>query len=116
MNASITLTVKNDNYKDTVIVKNIKNKDSFSYVDNENMKCHVDIFDDGLNLYRENNEYKLELHLRKESYAKIINDQGELKINTKVVDFNRNNDILVMRYIIELDDERFIEIRYEGDK
>ena len=105
--------MKNPNtaYHDEVHIKDIADKNSFSYVDNQNVRCRINIYDDGLCLLRKTNEYELELDLRDQKYAKISSKEGIVKFDVKVLDFTINSDILIMRYLID-DEERIIEIKY----
>lgn len=112
MAASVTLSNPSDNYQDTVIVDDIENKRCFTYTDNEGAICEMCIYDDGLCLFRQLNDYQLELHLDGNNYAKITTIEGSIKFDVKVVDFSSNNDILVMRYIVN-DEEKMITINYQ---
>lgn len=112
MTLSITLT-DNDGYKDTVVVEDVDNKNCFSYVDNENNNCELCVYDSGLCLFKECEDHLLELHLHNSNYAKITTKEGVIKLDAKVVDFLANDDIVVMRYIIE-DVERQIEVLYRS--
>lgn len=112
MTLSITLS-DNNGYKDTVIVNDVSNKCCFNYIDNEKNNCELCIYDKGLCLFKECEDHMLELHLHKHNYAKITTAEGVIKLDAKVVDFLVNDDILVMRYIID-DVERKIEINYRS--
>lgn len=112
MAVSITLS-DNTDYVDTVIVDSVDNKRCFSYTDNEKNKCNLTVYDTGICLIKECEDHLLELHLHNDSYAKITTQEGVVKLDAKVVDFLINDDILVMRYIID-DVERKIEINYRG--
>lgn len=114
MKVQIKLDSPSDRIVDIVNVENVTNINNFAYLDNENNKCHISIYDEGLVLLKQCKEYYLDLHLLDPCYALIKTKEGNLKFDTKVVDFSKNNDILVMRYIIDTD-ERSIVIRYEGD-
>ena len=111
MVASVTLSNPSDNYQDTVIVKDIENKRCFTYTDNEGSICEMCIYDDGLCLFKQQNDYQLELHLDGNNYAKITTIEGSIKFDVKVVDFSVNSDILVMHYIVN-DEARIIEIKF----
>lgn len=111
MTVTVTLNNPEEDYSDVVIIENVENRRCFSYVDNEKCGCEMCVYDDGIRFFRQGRDHMLELHLCRQEYAKIITDEGIMRIDAKVVDFEANNDILVMRYIIE-DVERIIEIRY----
>ena len=111
MVASVTLSNPSDNYQDTVIVDDIENKRCFTYTDNEGAICEMCIYDDGLCLFKQQNDYQLELHLYGKNYAKITTIEGSIKFDVKVVDFSVNSDILVMHYIVN-DEARIIEIKF----
>ena len=62
-------------------------------------------------MFRQTNDYLIELHLLDKQYAKITSAEGIIKFDIKVLDFKINSDILIMIYLIE-DEERIIEIEY----
>ena len=98
---------------DEVLVEKPQSKRCFSYIDNEKCNCEMCIYDEGICFFRESEDHLLELNLRKNKYAKITSQEGEIKLDAKVVDFIQNDDILVMRYIIE-DQEREIRVIYRS--
>lgn len=110
MTLSITLT-DNEGYVDTVVVNDVDNKKCFSYVDNDKNNCELCVYEDGLCLFKECNDHLLELHLHNRNYAKITTQEGVIELDAKVVDFLTNDDILVMRYIID-NIERQIKVIY----
>ena len=91
----------------------INNKDDFSYIDNDNSICDIRVFDDGIQINKKNSGYILNLCLRQNPYAFIETNEGKLKFDVKIVDFNKNNDILVMRYVLS-EQEHEIQIRYRS--
>lgn len=109
---SITLS-DNNGYIDTVVVNDVIDKNCFNYVDNENNDCKLCVYERGIVLYKQCDDHSLELDLNEGSYAKISTKEGDIKLDAKVVDFLINDDILVMRYIIE-DVERKIEVSYRS--
>ena len=113
MTISVILTDINAGSIDEVVVEKPESKRCFSYVDNQGCNCEMCIYDKGICFFRESEDHLLELHLRQNNYAKIISQEGEVKFAIKVVDFMANNDILVMRYIIE-DQEREIKVIYRS--
>ena len=92
-------------------VKIIEKENSFSYLDYENNLVKIDIFYDGLVLKKKSKDYELNLNLRSECFIEIINCEGIMKFSAKVVEFYRNNDILVMHYLLEGQDKN-IKIYY----
>lgn len=113
MTGSVILTDLSTNLIDKVDIQNIENRHSFDYLDNAGDACHVSIFDDGLNLTKKSKDHKLNLNLRRDCFAEIETAEGVIKLDAKVVDFNENNDILVMRYLID-NIEREIRIIYRS--
>lgn len=111
MTVAVVLNNLSDGYSEEVIIENVENRTCFSYTDNDKNNCEMCVYDDGICFFKESDDHILELHLRDNYYAKITTVEGILKFDAKVVDFNVNNDILVMRYIVN-DEERIIEIRY----
>lgn len=101
MDASILLSNITNNTLDESIAKNIENKHSFSYIDSQKNRCDIKVLDTGIYLFEQAKDHSLELDLTKENCAKIITSEGTIKILAKVVDFIKNDDILVMRYQIE---------------
>ena len=115
MIADIVITDVSNN---TVIsqIDNIKldNKHSFEYKDNSNNLCKINVLKDGLQLDEECSDHSLKLYLTKSSsYALVCTEQGDIKLNAKIVDFLIKNDILVMRYIVE-ENEREIKVIYRS--
>lgn len=112
MNAVVSL-FDNNGLVERVLVSDISNRCCFSYVDNERNNCELCIYDDGLCFFKEYEDHLLELHLRQKAYAKIVTCDGSIKFDVKVVDFLLNDDILVMRYVID-DIVRKIEVDYRS--
>lgn len=113
MIVEVTLEDKQTKQIDKNIVKDVKNKNSFSYVDSKQIKCEVNVFNDGIVLLRKANDYEIELNLRENGYTKVITSEGELKIDTKVVDFIQNDDNIVVHYLIGEEDKE-ITINYRS--
>jgi len=111
MTALITLESLNDNYHQESYAYNLDDKNCFTYLDEEKMNCEICVYDDGICLFRQCPDHLLELHLADKKYAKIYTDEGFLQFDVKVVDFKKNSDILLMRYILN-DEERTITIKY----
>ena len=111
MEISVTLKNLNENIEDIVIVKDYEDKNCFTYVDNDGYNCEMCIYNDGICFFRECDDHLLELHLKKDAYAKITSVEGILKLDIKNVDFYRNGDILVVHYQVD-EQDRQIEIKY----
>lgn len=111
MDASVKLCNLSDGFIDEVRISNIENNDCFTYLDNEKNNCEICIYDDGLCLFKQTDEYLLELHLKGNTYAKITSSEGIVKFDAKVIDFHTDSDILIMHYLVN-DDERIIEIKF----
>lgn len=113
MFATIILTNITTGYVEENKALNIENRHCFQYIDKENNLCEMCTYDNGICFFKQYNDHLLELHLREHNYAKLTTEEGEIKIDVKVVDFNENNDILVMRYVID-EEEREIRIIYRS--
>ena len=111
MDALVSLHNLSDETIDEVLVKNIENKYCFSYLDNNGVQCEICVYDDGLCLFRQTNDYLMELHLKSSNYAKITSSEGIIKIDVIVLDFSIKGDILKMHYLVN-DEERIIKIKY----
>ena len=111
MNVSIILDNLTASSREETIVENVENRRCFTYVDPHSVLCEICIYDDGLCLFRQDDDHILELHLREPAHARIITEEGILKIDVKVVDFYFIDDILVMHYLID-DEMREIRIQY----
>ena len=114
MNVSVSLRNLNDGSIEEVMIKDVADRNCFSYVDNDSNACEMCIYDDGLCFFRQSDDHLLELNLRGHDFARITTEEGTLKFPVKVVDFRINNDILVMHYIVN-DEARIIEIRFLGE-
>lgn len=88
-----------------------QDRNHFSYIDQNNDEVKVDIYEDGIILLKKAKDYFLTLSLRNDSYALIESNEGKVEIDAKVVEFSKNNDILVMRYLID-DVNKEIVINY----
>ena len=111
MNVSVTLKIPSKDYIEETTVFDIADRCCFSYMDEQGTQCEMCVYDNGICLFRQTNEYLMELHLLDNQYAKITTPEGIVKFDVKVLDFKINSDILIMIYLIE-DEERIIEIKY----
>ena len=111
MNAQVTLKIPCQDYIEETTVLNITDRCCFAYTDKQGTQCEMCVYDNGLCLFRQTNEYLMELHLLDNQYAKITTPEGIVKFDVKVLDFKINSDILIMIYLID-GEERIIEIKY----
>ena len=111
MNALVSLSNPSQNYYEETEILNIDDRSCLNYVDNKGVQCEICVYDEGLCLFRQTNEYLIELHLIDDPYGKITSAEGIIKFDIKVLDFKSNSDILIMIYLID-DEERIIEIKY----
>ena len=111
MNALVTLKIPGKDYYEETVVSDIEDRSCFSYTDSQGVQCEICVYDEGICMFRQTNDYLIELHLLDNQYAKITSAEGIIKIDIKVLDFSINSDILIMIYLIE-DEERIIEIKY----
>lgn len=111
MNALVTLKIPSQDYCEETAVCDITDRSCFSYIDKEGVQCEICVYDEGICMFRQTNDYLIELHLLDKQYAKITSAEGIIKFDIKVLDFKINSDILIMIYLIE-DEERIIEIKY----
>ena len=113
MSVEVILIDENKQIVETNIVEYVDNKDDFTYVDDNDAVCRIKVFSDGLLIRKSAFEYELELSLRNEAYTKVVTTEGEIQLDTKVVDFIQNDDILVMRYLID-NEKKEIKINYRS--
>ena len=111
MNVIFTLKVPAEGIEEKTAIRNVNDRNDFSFVDAAGCACHVQIFENGIIFVRKAQDHMLELHAHGQKYVMICSPEGNFRIEMKVVEFIFNNDILVMRYQIDKDD-REIEIRY----
>lgn len=113
MQATITLTNINEKTMDQVIVEDIKNKNDFSYLDNQNCVCHILVDKNDFVFFRKAQDHDLEIHVNnKKSYIMVSSSEGQLELNIKVIDFINFNDILEIRYVLD-SEERLLSISYK---
>lgn len=109
--ASVSLKIEKENYYEKNVIENIENRNSFSYFDVDKNKIDIAVFDDGITLKKHTKGYEMYLCLRQMQYCQITSKEGSIKLDANVVAFIRNNDNIVVHYLIE-DEERIIEIKY----
>ena len=81
--------------------------------DDQGTSCKIRVYDDGLTIERRNEEYEIYLNLRNECACLIKNEIGEVKIDSKVLAYNKNSDIVYMLYLVD-EQEKEIKIEYIG--
>lgn len=113
MNIDIELLDLGDKHITKYVATNIEDRNHFFYVDDEQAKCELTIYDDGVVIIRKKDDYFLNLNLRNECFASVSSKEGVIKLNIKIVDFLKNDDIVVMRYVVE-NQEREIKIIYRS--
>ena len=111
MTVQVTLKNLNDYSADQVLIEEVKDRNHFSYLDNQNCVCEIDVFEDGINILRHGQGYDLQIVGHGENMVKVSSAEGIIQLPLKIVDFIRNNDILAMHYLLE-DEERIVEIKY----
>lgn len=109
--ATISLRVEKEGYYENNVVENIVDRKNFCYFDVDKNKIDITVFDNGIILHKESSGYELLLNLKDEAYCQISTTEGTIKLDAKVVAFTKNNDNIVVHYLIE-DEERTIEIKY----
>lgn len=113
MNAQIIL--KDDNSKEIINVDNITSKNSLMYKDNDNAFNVINIFEKAIRIKRidKDHETLVFLSLNEDSYIEIKTAEGSLRLETKVLEFLKNNDIISIAYKIN-NEIRSIDIRFLG--
>ena len=113
--ACITLTDKNSGTADVSWARQIDDPRHFFYFDT--YECQVEVFADeeGITLFRQGEDHLTELFLRGRSFVRITSEEGCFQFNVKVLAFERNDDILMLRYLLD-EDEREIVIKYFGSE
>ncbi len=112
---SITLTDKNAGTSDTSWARQIDDPRHFFYVDPYD--CQVEVFADeeGLTVFRQGEDHLTELFFRERSYVKVTSEEGSFQFDAKVLAFERNDDILMLRYVLD-EDVRQIVIKFFGSE
>ena len=111
MHAIVSLSVPENGLEDKTVVENVADRDHLIYVDSDNARCEIVIDAQGLCMVRGCHDHTLRLNLKEDAYAEVVTAEGNLRIEAKVIDFETNNDILVMQYIIN-DVTRILKIKY----
>ena len=111
MNAQIQIISNDDN--ETINVDNIKDMNNIDYIDSYGANNSIVINNDEITINRVSDSHKTHLFIsdNKDSYIIIDGDEGNIKIDIKVLAFERNNDIILLAYLIG-EEERKIVIKY----
>lgn len=104
----VVLKDLNNDYIEENIAESF-DKNCLSFFDKEKNNIEICLFDEGICLFKQGKDYLLELHLLNTPYAKITSIEGIIKFDAKIVEFHRNNDNIVMHYLIN-DEDKVIEI------
>lgn len=114
MNAQII--VKTEYSEEITNINNIENKNHLEYIDQDNAKNIVDVFDNGIEILRFGQDHNTRAIFKnkEESYIEIQSNEGLIKIFTKTLAFIQNNDNITLVYITQDDSEGSIKIKYTG--
>ncbi len=111
MNAQIVLFDPKSGHEEISTSERLVSAEQISYTDAMGVVSLIDVFDDGITIERKALDHVLKMCLREEKYVEIGTEEGILRFDAKVIDFERNNDILVMHYIVN-DEERVLKVIY----
>ncbi len=113
MRIQIILEDKQENYREVINVENVLDKKHFSYVDSYGALNDLRVFNDGITIYRKDEDHKTFVVLRNKSYINVKSSEGSIKFSVKILALNLNNDIISIGYCVS-DYKKHIEIRYLG--
>ena len=97
MTVQVTLKNLNEYSADQVLIEEVKDKNHFSYLDNQNCVCEIDVFEDGINILRHGEGYDLQIVGHGEKMVKVSSAEGILQLPLKIVDFIKGIDVLIDR-------------------
>ena len=106
----IRIRINDENY----LVRDVGDRSSFSYIDNDGALCAVDIDDESFSLFRRAPEHITRLTLGEEKVLEMISGEGSFSFYPKDIEIRKNNDIISIVYTVE-GDLKSIEIEYIGD-
>ena len=110
----ITIEDKQDNYKEVVREKNIINKKHFSYADSLDVLNDVRIFNNGITIFRKDEDHETFVVLRDKPYIKVKSSEGSILFSIKELALSINNDIISIGYYLN-DSFKQIKIEFIGD-
>ena len=93
--------------------RNEEDPSHFTYWDDEDHFHEVFIDEGGMTLFRHDDDHLTELFFRERSYVRVTGEEGTFQFDAKVLAFERNDDILLLRYLID-DEEKVLEIVFTG--
>ena len=112
MNALLIIEDKNDDYKEIIEFKDINDKNSFSY-ENEDESCFVEVLEEGLRIKRRLLSHHTNIILDNNPLIEISTLEGTLKFYPKDIAIKKNNDIITIVYTIN-DTIKELTIKYIG--
>ena len=83
MDVIITIEDKQDNYKEVVREKNIINRKHFSYADSLGVLNDVRIFNNGITIFRKDEDHETFVVLRDKPYIKVKSSEGSIVFSIK---------------------------------
>ena len=112
---NIQLKIKNVDSVETINIENVDNINSFEYEDSYGAYNKMSILDNGIIITRKAESHDSEIVLKEneKSFLVIKTKEGILEFDTKVLAFERNNDIITLVYKVN-EDENSIEIKVVG--
>ena len=114
MRVQVILEDKEENYREVINVENVLDKKHFSYVDSYGATNNLRVFNDGITIFRLDEDHKTFVVLRKKSFIEVKTSEGSIKFSVKILALNLNNDIISIGYCVS-DYKKHIEIRYLGE-
>ena len=106
----IRIRINDENY----LVRDVADASSFSYIDNDDALCMIDITEESFSLLRRAPEHITRLVLGEEKTLEMISGEGSFSFYPKDIEIRKNNDIISIVYTVE-GDLKSIEIEYIGD-
>ena len=110
----ISVTLEDKDNKETIIIENVSDRNSFDYVDTFGAFNHIEIYENGISIDRKDIDHLTRLVLTDNPHIEIISSEGTITFLTKVVEFNKNFDIITIVYKIDEDNRKKI-INYLGE-
>ena len=114
MDVIVTIEDKQDNYKEVIKEKNIVDRKHFSYADSFGVLNDVRVFENGITIFRKDNDHETFVVLRDKSYIKVKSSEGSIVFSIKELALSINNDIISIGYYLN-DSYKQIKIEFIGD-
>ena len=107
------ITIKSSSNTEIVNIDEIHNQYELSYIDSYGANNVIYVFENSIKIEREEKDHQTILLLKKEGNSKItiITDEGNIDFDTKVLAFDKNNDMITLVYSIN-NENRTISIEY----